>query len=358
MGYAKDPYPPVSVVKKGRAVVTEFPLQAAATPDPMAPQYDPALSDSDMQYRGVYHPLGFAVEIYTNDPEVLVAAAEIWGHLPTHQVRATVQLRIGISESTSTVCPPAPTFRAHRHLISFIADAENHAFCDLNTGFGFAWISRVALAHRLYFRYHFLESIAMVLISGTFAPALHAACVSRFGLGMLLYGKSGAGKSTLAYACARAGFTYVTDDGSYLLRDCDHPRIAGHSHKIRFRPSSREFFPELQGRELTPRLEGKPSIEIPTSELPGLITSQEARIHYLILLKREPLAAAELVPIATKAALERFHADLYPVAEIRRLQIAALQQLDTVQSFELRYSNLDEATRCLEALAQFGCQPA
>jgi hypothetical protein len=304
-----------------------------------------------MPYRGVFYPLGFGVEICTNDRDVLEAANEIWGHLLPRRISATVQLRIGISESTSTQCPATPTVRAQRHLISFIADAENHATCDLKGGFGFAWLSRNALRHRLYFRYHFLESIAMVLISGTFAPALHAACICRHGRGMLLCGDSGAGKSTLAYACARAGFTYITDDASYLLRDSDHPRIVGHSHKIRFRPSSRKLFPELRGRELTPRLEGKPSIEVPTSELPGLITAQEARIHYLVLLKRSPRAAAELVPIPTDVALERFHEGLYPVEEIRRSQIAALQQLATVQAFEFYYSELDDAVRCLEALA-------
>jgi len=336
---------------KGKVVVTESPLQASDVPVAAQHQRNP-VTGPEMPYRGVFYPLGFGVEICSNDRQVLEAANQVWGQLRPRQSSAIVQLRIGVGESSSIECPPSPTVRAQRYLISFIANVENHATCDLNTGFGFACISRIALQHRLYFRYHFLEPLVMVLVSGFCAPALHAACVGCLGRGILLCGNSGAGKSTLAYACARAGFTYISDDASYLLRDSEHPRVAGHSHQVRFRPSSVRFFPELQGRELTPRLEGKPSIEVPTSELPGLITAQEARVHYLILLKRSPFAAAELRPISIGIALERLHESLFPVAEIRSLQIAALQQLATVQAFEFHYWDLDDAVRCLETLAR------
>lgn len=321
-------------------------------PELTPPDPDPLLAGRAMPYWRVFHPLGFAVEICTNDRAVLEAADEIWGRHRPRLRSAAVQLRIGIGESELIGCPAAPTPRAHRHLISFIADADNHATCDLNTNVGFAWISRAALQNRLYFRYHFLEPLAMVLISGSLAPALHAACVSRHGRGMLLCGDSGAGKSTLAYACARAGFTYTSDDASYLLRESPHPRVVGHAHKIRFRPSSRALFPELEGRPLTPRLEGKPSIEVPTSELPGIITAEEARIDYLILLKRSPRAAASLAPIATEVALERLYEGLYPVAEIRRLQMAALESFAALPAFEFHYSALDEAIRCLDDMAR------
>jgi hypothetical protein len=327
--------------------------QSIAQPADTAPsQNDPLLAMRELPFRGVFYPLGFAVEISSNDSAVLEAAAESWGHTQPLHVSATVQLRIGISGPETSARLPAPTARAQRHLITFVADSNNFATCDLIAGFGFAWITRTTLADRLYFRYHFLEPMAMLLISGINAPALHAACVSSHGRGMLLCGPSGAGKSTLAYACARAGFTYITDDGSYLLRNADRPRVAGLSHKIRFRPSSRALFPELETRELTPQLEGKPSIEVPTAELPGIITAPQARIDYIILLRRDQTAPAALHPIPTHEALESFHEHLYPVEEIRRQQIAALEQWNEVKAFEFRYSKLDDAVRCLAALAR------
>jgi hypothetical protein len=338
---------------KGRAVVAEADQQRndAHLVAEVLPQHDPLLANQPMPYRGIFYPLGFGVEIYTNDSQVLEVAMESWGHLRPSQMSATIRLRVGVNDTEATECPPAPTVRAQGHLITFIADAENQATGDLNAGFGFAWVSRATLQHRLYFRYHFLEAIALVLLHAHHAPALHAACVARHGRGMLLCGDSGAGKSTLAYACARAGFTYISDDASYLLRDADQLQVIGHPHKFRFRPSCTELFPELKGRALTPRLEGKPSIEVPSAELPGIITSQSAIIQYIILLKRSPNAAARLTPVATQIALEHLERGLYPVEEIRSKQRATLHRLASVPAFEFHYSDLHEAIESLNTLA-------
>jgi len=311
---------------------------------------DSLLDNRALPFRGVFHPLGFSVEIYTNDPEVLAAAHESWGHLPPRRLNVTIQICIGVTDSRFAECPPAPAFRTQHHMLTLIADEENRATADLRAGFGFMWISRSTLQHRLYFRYHFLESIALILVSGIFAPAIHAACVSHHDRGLLLIGPSGAGKSTLSYACARAGFTYTSDDASYLLRDADHARVVGHSHKFRFRPASRELFPELRGYELAPRLDGKPSIEVPTSALHGLTTASEARITHLILLKRASSTTAELRPVSTDAALKSLAEGLYPVDEIRRLQIKTLQQLASLEAFEFHYADLDQAVSCLKNL--------
>jgi len=320
------------------------------TTEAVAESSDPLLANRSMPHRQVFYPLGFGVEICTDDREVLEAATESWGQLRPHQTSTMIQLRIGVNDTAATECPAAPTVRAQGHLITMIADAENQATGDLKGGFGFIWISRTALQHPLYFRYHFLESLALVLLHAGPATALHAACVARSGRGLLLCGASGAGKSTLAYACARAGFTYISDDASYLLRDSDQPRVVGHANKFRFRPSCRDLFPELEDRELTPRLEGKPSIEIPTADLPGFITSETARIHYLILLKRSPNATANLVPVASQMALHRLEEGLYPVEEIRYTQRTSLQRLAGLPAFEFHYSELSDAVHCLEAL--------
>jgi hypothetical protein len=219
-------------------------------------------------------------------------------------------------------------------------------------------LNHAALRHGDYLRYHFIEATALVLISALYVTPIHAACVSRHGRGMLLCGESGAGKSSLAYACARAGWTFTSDDASYLLRDGDQSRVIGNSHQVRFRPSAKELFPELHGRCLTPRAEGKPSIEVPTSELSGLVTSDEATIGYLIFLNRQPSAVAELLPLARGAVLQRFYRDLFPADEVQRLQAGALEQLASTEVYELRYCELDHAVERLEWLARGEGKPA
>jgi hypothetical protein len=313
---------------------------------------DPLLRDLQMPYREIFYPLGFGIEILSNDPDVLEAARDSWGNMQARQSGASLQIRIGVVESEAADCPPAPIFRSQRHLVSIVADADNYVVCDLHAGFALAWITRATAQHRLYLRYYILEAAAYMMICSTFATAIHAACVSRYGRGFLLCGESGAGKSTLAYACARAGFTYTSDDSSYLLRNAQSPCVTGNVWKFRFRPAATSLFPELAGRELTLRMEGKPSIEIPTAEFPKLITSTETLIHYVILLRRTASGpAARLVPVATSKMMHYFEENLHPSDYSRDAHLDTIQQLKSAQCFELHYSTLDDAIHCLDLLA-------
>lgn len=313
---------------------------------------DPLRCNVELPFRAAFYPLGFAIEIITNAREVLDAANESWGHFRRNHIRPVLEVRVIITGKGSDDCPPAPTVRAQHNLVSIVADADNQAICDLKAGFASAWISSSVLQYGSYLRYHFIEAMVLLLLSTSYVTPIHAACVSRHGCGMLLCGVSGAGKSSLAYACARAGWTFTSDDSSYFVTDADHPRIIGNPGKIRFRPTARDLFPELEGYDLTPRAEGKPSIEVSTAELPGITAVDEAQIRYIIFLDRKPSSIAELVPFSRASAKRRFWQDLYPVEEIREIQAKAIQPLLAAEIFELRYRDLSHAVNRLELLAR------
>jgi hypothetical protein len=307
--------------------------------------------------RAVFYPLGFPFEIITNSQAVLDAAGESWAHTKPGDGGPALQLRIGVTAGISGNCPPCPVVRGQQHLLSIVADAHNQAICDLNAGFAFAWLTEDALQHPSYARYHFLEAIALVLIATSRATPIHAACVTRHGRGMLLCGPSGAGKSTLAYACARSGWTFTSDDSSYLKHYTHELRVVGNSHQLRFRPSARDLFPELRGRGVTPRAEGKPSIEVPTAELPGIVTAEEAMVHNIILLNRWPSARAELLSLPAEAAQQYFRQGLQLPDVIQNRQAEALKSLSTAAVYELRYHDLQQAIDCLDLLAREPGQP-
>jgi hypothetical protein len=318
---------------------------------------DPLLCNVELPLREVFYPLGFAFEIVTNRQAVLDAASESWRHSRPRDAGPALQLRIGITPGISGNCPPAPVARGQQHLISLIADSQNQAICDLNAGFAFAWLTEDALANRSYARYHFLEAVALMLISTTYATPIHAACVSRHGRGMLLCGPSGTGKSTLAYACARRGWIFTSDDASYLRHHASDLRVVGNSHQVRFRPSAKDLFPELRGRSITPRAEGKPSIEVPTAELPGIVTADEALVHHIILLTRVPSAYAELRPLPREAAQQYFRQYLQLPEKIQKMQSEAASSFATADVYELRYQDLDQAIDCLDLLARDSGKP-
>ena len=184
---------------------------------------DALLFDMELPLRRTFYPLGFSVEVITNEPAVLAASEESFGHVHSFRHETPLQIRIGVSCGGRSQCPPEPTRREYNHLYSLVADVDNQALIDLNTCTSFAWLSRAAVENRLYLRYNFLEKIVYLLLGASVVTDLHAACVSRNGKGILLLGDSGAGKSTLAYACARAGWTYTSDDTSYLINNSETP---------------------------------------------------------------------------------------------------------------------------------------
>lgn len=313
---------------------------------------DALFCNLELPLRHTVHPLGYPVEIVTNAPGVIEAAKESFWHTRFSRPSATLQVRIGVTHRGGVYCPPEPTRREYGHLYSLVADVENQALLDLETGANFCWVTQTAVNHRPYLRYNFLEKMVYLLLGATVVTDIHAASVSRNGKGVLLCGDSGAGKSTLAYACARAGWTYTSDDTSYLINNSDVPHVVGHPHRVRFRPSAKDIFPELKDRPVTPRMEGKPSIEVPTCELPILNTANEATVDRIVYLKRHAATEGQLVRLPRGTATQCMRSELYSAGEIRTRHEKILETFWDTPTYELEYSGLDEAIRILEILTQ------
>jgi hypothetical protein len=182
---------------------------------------------------------------------------------------------------------------------------------------------------------------------------VHAACVALDGHGVLLCGDSGAGKSTLSYACARSGWTYVTDDSSFLLNSGTKRLVTGNCHQVRFRPSAAELFPEIRGLEITPRAAGKPSIELPTGPMPYMNLSQNAKVDFIVFINRRP-GPPQLRPYRTDVARYFMRQALYGTPQSLATQYEAIDHLLTAEIFELRYSDLDWAIDRLKTLVREG----
>jgi hypothetical protein len=311
---------------------------------------DPLLSNVELPLRRLYHPLGFSIEVITNSEQVLAAAEESWGGLRKAFPEPALELRIALGEGRMGVCPPSPVYRGQRHLLSIVADAHTFAVCDREQRFAFAWVDRDAVEHEAYLRYHFLEAIALSLLASSYVTPLHAACVELAGRGVLLCGNSGAGKSSLAFACARAGWKYVSDDASYLVRKGGGRLVVGNSHQVRLRPSAVELFPELEGLSLTPRATGKPSIELPTALMPDVVTAKQSTVEYIIFLNRVESDVPVLLPFPRELAMQWANQSQVDTGAYDAEQQTSIRHLLDGQLFELRYRTLDQAVAELEAL--------
>lgn len=315
---------------------------------------NPTLARVELAYQESYHPLGFPLLLRSNEEEVLACARECWGARGAMFDREAIKLNVIVAEGSSDECPPTPVCRMRDHLVTNIADAENFAVVDLEGGTAFVSVTRAALREREYFRYFFLESSATAVIANRYATGLHAACVTWNGTGMLLCGDSGAGKSTLAYAAARAGWTYVTDDGSFLVLGRHDALIAGDCAQARFRPEAERFFEELQDR--TPMMRaggGKPSVELPVTRA-SISTSPTARVKHVVFLKRgEP--TQELVRFPTEVARLYFAQRIWCMPYKPQQHLENIDGLLRNGAFELRYHSLEWAVARLRKLAEEEC---
>ncbi|HEX4426924.1 MAG TPA: aldolase [Terriglobales bacterium] len=318
-------------------------------------QLDPVFSNFSLPLRGVYYPLGFAVEVSTNSAEVLVAAEESWGRFRKAFSDPPVRLDIGVIADDSKECPPAPGCRARGNLLTTIADAKNYVVSDLNRGFAFAWLTQAAVEHRAYLRYYFLEATALTLLDALYLTPLHAACVEIEGQGLLLCGESGAGKSSLAFACARKGWKYLSDDSSAIVRKRKGRVVVGNPHQMRFRESAIELFPELKEQRITPRFTGKMAIELATSTLPEIATITECQVDYIVFLNRREPGPPSLRSLPEAIALQYFQQCIFlGDSEAQQAQRSSLDNLLTASVLEMRYRDLDWAVQRLETLVQEG----
>jgi hypothetical protein len=316
---------------------------------------DPVSARVNLPFKETFYPLGFPLEVETNSEEILIAMVESWQGFMKLFDTPPFRLRVCVQDSSSSDCPPRPIHRVQQHFASGVADSENFSITDFSQGFSSVWLTRAAVANQDYCRYFFLESAALSMICTSYTTPIHAACVDLEGCGVLLCGDSGAGKSTLSYACAQAGWTYITDDASYLVNSRQDRLVVGNSNQARFRPAAQEFFQELSGRPVTKRGDvGKPSIELKTSSLRNIATSYISRVNHVVFLNRREVKRQVLEPFPTEVARYFMLQRLYGLPDTMKVQSAMIDRVLWAGALELRYSSLDWAIERLGRLAVEG----
>ena len=158
------------------------------------------------------------------------------------------------------------------------------------------------------------------------------------GAGVMLAGDSFAGKSTLAYACARAGWTYVSDDGAFVVRRRDDRYAIGDPHSIRFRPDAPQLFPELADRLVTIRPNGKVAIEVLTRDL-ALETAPGCNVDHIVYLNRDHGGPAGFVA-SRRSGFARIGCNTASIGtkEVREAQRRCHERMLSAQLWEMQYS--------------------
>jgi hypothetical protein len=312
---------------------------------------DPILSGIDLPLTGTYYPVGFRLNIATNSRDVLEAAEESWRHdIPEFECQP-MEFRVVVQPQGGLGMPP--TFRLQRHLYSIVSDGDNFAIGDSQSWFACFFLSEKTAADHAWLRWYYVEPIAYNLLVQRYLVPIHAACVAHDGAGILLCGQSGAGKSTLSFACALAGWTFVSDDCTWLRADSEDCIALGRPHQARFRDSAPSVFPELAGYATSARPNRKLSLEVPLSDFPQIRTASRCPIRALVFLDRRSGArphAARLPPGQAAGQLLDGAATLGP--EVDAMQERAVGRLQDLPAWRLQYESLDDALRLLSEVIE------
>lgn len=317
---------------------------------------DLMLGDLPRPCRAVFYPFGFELHFETNSEVALQSAASCFGEWSQRFYERPFELRCLVIPGESDTVEPIPPFlhRIQHHLLIGVANRDNFYCCDVSSGFAFVCISLRAGADPEFLRVP-IENALSALLWTSHVVAIHSACVTLAGRGVLLAGDSGAGKSSLAYACARRGWTFVSDDTSLLLKHGNSSTVVGNPYKFRFRETAGNLFPEFRGYKESRRAYGKPTIEIETGALTGISRASESSADYIVFLNRAlgREGQAEFVPVCREETLRRLFTGNWPSdLPARQEDWVALQRLGNVPAFELRYRELDGAVNALEHLVK------
>ena len=305
--------------------------------------------DVALNLHAAFYPLGFPLAFSTNSDAVMAAARSTWGAFTPAYPGTALSLEITVLPGENRL-PPRPTFRSQQHLMSIVCDAQNQVIIDLNRGCATAWVTEHVANDADFLRQHFLESSAGVLTLAKHLASVHGGLVARGGSGVLLCGESSAGKSTLSYACARRGWTFITDDGTFLVRDRAGRHAVGNPQTVRFREDATRFFPELAEHPIVVRPNGERGWIIDSADLP-ITTSNGCVVNHVVVLRRSASGPARMTHMGPGDALAMLEeATLFGPREVQESQKETYRRLLGAGLWELHYSALDEAVSALNEL--------
>jgi len=146
--------------------------------------------------------------------------------LPRHRFaapapRMRVRLVLASGETSGSRSEPPPlTMLSGPGLLGGATNASNFVLLSPRERTALVAVSPQMLRFAYHTRYELIEFAVFTLAARVqgLVP-LHAACVGRGGLGVLLMGASGAGKSTVALHCLLRGFDFLAEDSVFVAPD-------------------------------------------------------------------------------------------------------------------------------------------
>ena len=269
----------------------------------------------------LYGLMGERLAFATNDLRLLAAADQAFGRyaLPSRRSEPlSFHLFVDDAErypalghvpgTWSTGAPIAPIMRTRGHLVYVTLGEGNTVVADLTHGAAFGFVTDALADEQAMVRYYLLQGIALSMLQACHGYlGLHAACVRKEGMTLIINGDAGAGKSTTAYACVRRGYQLVSEDGLCVQVESDSLRVWGMPWMLHLLPDSARFFPELAGETPVMQLNGewKLAVDVQSRWPRSALTDAEPGL-VVFLDRTAELAEPEIARVPLHEALGAF----------------------------------------------------
>ncbi len=259
-------------------------------------------------YTRLFTLMGEALRFETNDPHLLEAANESFGRFPAGETNDPNPLVLRLfTEDARYPEPegarPKPVFHPLGHLLYYQFGPNDTAVIDLRAGIAFGHVSPQTAQDRRFVCANFIETMGQATLSLARGFAhIHAACVVKDGVTLVLTAATGTGKSTLTYACARRGYRVLTEDMVQVKVRPEGVTLWGMPWRLHLLPSVKLLYPELANLEpvqvnrewkLVVDLEARFPNSTMTHADPGLV----------VLLTRGEHGATHIEPVSRAEAL-------------------------------------------------------
>ena len=250
--------------------------------------------------------------------------------------------------------PIPPHFRGLKHLVVASFGEENVFAFDLVRRRVTATVSADMADDK-----NFWNRILLPIAIGVLGPAVgvvpvHSACVMIDGAGVLIAGASGVGKSTLSVALARRGFTYLSDDWTYLTSDRGRLLAHGMGIPAKLLPDAIKHFSFLNSYPVGIALNQELAYELPAQEI-GAKVEYVCEPQWFLFLERSTESGCRVAPVSGSDArlyiehsVERLPAEL---DDMVRTRSSVIDQISQLSCWKLTYGGSPQVA--VSALQEF-----
>jgi hypothetical protein len=298
------------------------------------------LSQENLPLGGHFFVAGSVWEVKSNSQEILQAMRETFDQVDSGRGQPDLYVRFHVDFAVEDALLWAePHFRALDHLYYATYGPSDSMLVDQLGRRVIGSFSPAVASDLSYWKQTLLPILLGIASASIGVTPVHCACVVKSGSGLLLAGESGAGKSTSALSLSLSGFSYLSDDCTYLSRT-SLPRTSlsrtgagmqawGLPTPVKLLPDAVSHFPELVSRKPVRSLNGELAFTVDPTEMFNVRRCLSCEPRWLVFLERKEDSRPVIKPVSSLEAASRLAADLeiMPVSIVDQYEY----QLETIR---------------------------